>query len=1110
MQWNAEGILSQHAGYSKKTELENFLYAKKISVCCIQETHLKPEKPFTIRGYQCFRSDRIDRRNWGVLTLVKNSIPAYVEKSHSGGAEFQQLQLKVNNMELKLLNYYYPNDRSLSLSSLQVPSTNYIAVGDFNGHSQSWGYNHLDQRGEEIESWQDEHSLLLINKASDKPTFYSRRWHSTSTPDLAFATSDISGTISREVGNQLGGSDHLPIILTVNGVNLTAGPAITRWNYKKANWGLYRHRVNTLISELQVQNRDINTVTKQFNSIILKAAKDAIPKGFRRNYKPFWSNTLQEREEAMIKARQEAESNPSLANHIKWNKAFAEFQRTKLEEKRKSWRMKTAALNFDKDCNKLWRLTQSLNEDTFTPRQTIILEENGKLSTGKQAADLFAERFKSDSNMNIHQDSHREIRAELQAAREPIDILPQMKEPITMREMQYGIAKLKFKKSPGPDEISNEMIINLGPAAKTKLLEIYNHSWMNGTVPQVWREAITIPIHKKGKCKSQASSYRPISLTSTVGKVLERVVNHRLKWHLESEHILAPEQAGFRECYSIEDQVTYLSQSIEDAFQKMEKVLTLWVDFKQAFDKVWKEELVVKLQRCGIHSNMIRWIQSYLHNRRTKVRLDGIHSKKVLICQGVPQGGVVSPTLFLVYINDLVKDLPAGVKAALYADDLVLYCTNKHTPTMQSQMQQAVDMLKTWTEKWHVTINLEKTSTSLFTLSPKDTVPNLYLGNILIKEENYPTYLGVTFDRRLTWKQQIENAVGKARRRLGLLRKLAGTSWGANEQTLKKVYNGVVRPHLEYCSAAWATSANTHLKSLDKVNNQALRVITGAMKSTPILEMLKITNIQSLSHRRDTKTMIQMDKYNSMQMHPMKARLDEPVLERLKRSSFVHQGKKLQRQHQADLPLNTMPLKPTLQPVLWEQASDNLQISTSINGLELGQDYNELQKRTATLSMIQERYPEHTYIQAYTDGSAVNAVRNGGAGIYILYPENQQRETRYAPTGKYCSNFSAEAQAIEQAAGMIYSSNSDCSQAVIFTDALAVLQALKSGKLSHLRSVLDKVSERYKVTLQWVPLHCGVPGNERADSLAKKGGECEQPDNEVTYFEKKRAIQAIR
>ncbi|BFY97175.1 hypothetical protein BsWGS_00215 [Bradybaena similaris] len=93
---------------------------------------------------------------------------------------------------------------------------------------------------------------------------------------------------------------------------------------------------------------------------------------------------------------------------------------------------------------------------------------------------------------------------------------------------------------------------------------------------------------------------------------------------------------------------------------------------------------------------------------------------------------------------------------------------------------------------------------------------------------------------------------------------------------------------------------------------------------------------------------------------------------------------------------------------------------------------------------------------------------------------------------------------------MIYSSNSDCSQVVIFTDALAVLQALKSGKLSHLRSVLDKVSERYKVTLQWVPSHCGVPGNERADSLAKKGGECEQPDNEVTYFEKKRAIQAIR
>ena len=682
-------------------------------------------------------------------------------------------------------------------------------------------------------------------------------------------------------------------------------------------------------------------------------------------------------------------------------------------------------------------------------------------------------------------------------------------ELFTMAELQKAISRLKSKKSPGPDEISNEMLINLCSAAKVKLLEIFNLSWEKGQVPQIWREAITIPILKKGKIRTQASSYRPISLTSCVGKTLERIINHRLKWYLESEQILVPQQAGFRECYSIEDQVTYLSQAVEDAFQEKKKVLAMWVDFKQAFDKVWKDGLIAKLKRNGIQGNMIRWIQSFLHNRRTRVSIDGVQSRKVLLHQGVPQGGVISPTLFLVYINDLVKDLPAGVKAALYADDLALWCTDEYTTTANVRMQQATDLLMTWAEKWHVTINTDKTSTTLFTLSPRDKAVTIHLGTTLLKEENFPTYLGVTFDKRLTWSKHIENAEGKARRRLGLLRKLAGTSWGANEKTLKKVYNGVIRPHLEFGATAWSSAADSHLQSLDRVQNQALRLITGSMKTTPILEMQKITTMQTLSYRRDTQTMIQMEKFSSIQSHTMKTRLDDLALGRLKRSSFVHRGKRLKRQYQADLPMRTTLLKPTLYPVPWEQASGTIQINTSVSGLAPGDESNDLQKRSAALGMIHENYPEQSWIHVYTDGSATSAVKNGGAGIFITYPDNHC-DTKYISTGKFCSNYTAEIQAIEEAAKMINNTSSDCHQVAIFTDALSVLQALQSGKLPHLSAELSKVAVKYRIVLQWVPSHCGIPGNETADKLAKKGGECEQEDNEVTYFEKKRAIQSIR
>ena len=138
-----------------------------------------------------------------------------------------------------------------------------------------------------------------------------------------------------------------------------------------------------------------------------------------------------------------------------------------------------------------------------------------------------------------------------------------------------------------------------------------------------------------------------------------------------------------------------------------------------AFDKVWIDGLSVKLMRNGVANNTLKWIQSYLFNRRARVSIDQISSRKILLRQGVPQSGVLSASLFLVFINDLVSELPRGVKAALYADDLVLGCKEEHASTTIYIIQQAIDQLKAWTEDWCVTLNKDKSSTTLFTLSPK-------------------------------------------------------------------------------------------------------------------------------------------------------------------------------------------------------------------------------------------------------------------------------------------------------------------------------------------------------------------------------------------------------
>ena len=155
------------------------------------------------------------------------------------------------------------------------------------------------------------------------------------------------------------------------------------------------------------------------------------------------------------------------------------------------------------------------------------------------------------------------------------------------------------------------------------MLDIFNLSWKTGHVPQIWREANMIPIHKKGKDKLKTSSYRPISLKSCVGKVMERRINTRLMRHLETNNLIAKEQAGFRQNRSTEDQAAYFAQKVEDGFQEKQDTLAVWIDMEKAFDKVWKDGLRLKLRKNGISGCMYRWLSQYLENRKARVQLNG-------------------------------------------------------------------------------------------------------------------------------------------------------------------------------------------------------------------------------------------------------------------------------------------------------------------------------------------------------------------------------------------------------------------------------------------------------------------------------------------------------
>ncbi|BFZ17227.1 hypothetical protein BsWGS_20266 [Bradybaena similaris] len=263
--------------------------------------------------------------------------------------------------------------------------------------------------------------------------------------------------------------------------------------------------------------------------------------------------------------------NPSPANIKLYNDKKDEFNKEKITSCQNAWHEKTSNLNMEKDTNKLWNLIKAINEDTTDNRQKIVIKEAEKQYTGKNAANLLADYYSNECNTTIPKPHAQKVNRDIKDKFKHQNPTPSMTTPFTMEELHRATTKLKKKNAPEKDGVTNEMITHLGPAAKEKLLLIYNQSWNSGKFPDKWRKAVILPIKKSQKPKSDKASYRPISLLRSLGKVMERMVNTRLMKNLEEKHLIPNPQTVYRKNHSTEDQLIYLAQEIENAFQDPKK-----------------------------------------------------------------------------------------------------------------------------------------------------------------------------------------------------------------------------------------------------------------------------------------------------------------------------------------------------------------------------------------------------------------------------------------------------------------------------------------------------------------------------------------------------------
>ena len=387
------------------------------------------------------------------------------------------------------------------------------------------------------------------------------------------------------------------------------------------------------------------------------------------------------------------------------------------------------------------------------------------------------------------------------------------------------INSLPLNKACGLDGISCRLLKEAAPIVAPSLTHIINLSITTGIFPDEWKLARVSPIYKEG-VKSDPNNYRPISVLPVISKLIERVVFDQFYEYLIVHDLLADTQSGFRPRHSTQ---TALLEATNEWYLNIDNGLingVLFLDLKKAFDTVDHRILLQKLQLYGVDSNTLMWFKSYLTDRKQKTFVNGQMSDFCPIICGVPQGSILGPLLFLIYINDLPACHLHSVPR-MYADDTSLTLSSSDPLDLQSKLNHDLAQIQTWLQANKLSLNVKKTKFSI--IGSHNRLANLnHQFDVKINEhylERAKTYkyLGIDLDESLSWDSHIDNVVKKASAGLGAIKRVRNL---VPRETLITIYKALVQPYFDYCSSVWGSIGVCQSERLQKLQNRAARLIT--------------------------------------------------------------------------------------------------------------------------------------------------------------------------------------------------------------------------------------------------------------------------------------------
>ena len=364
------------------------------------------------------------------------------------------------------------------------------------------------------------------------------------------------------------------------------------------------------------------------------------------------------------------------------------------------------------------------------------------------------------------------------------------------------------------------------------LCDIFNMSLSSGTVPDELKTAKKNPLFKKDNPEC-IENYRPVALLSIFAKLLERLMYNRLYEFLTKNNILIIEQFGVRKNYSTSLSIMCFSDYILQEIDKGNFCCGVFMDLSKAFDTIDHHILLQKLYLYGIRGLPLQWFHSYLSNRKQYVVVDGVESTQLDVNLGVPQGSVLGPLLFLIYVNDIVNSSNL-LKFSLFADDTVVLYSHKNVTTLVSTINQELQMLNDWFKCNKLFLNFKKTKYVLFHSKRKRIPPNIdsiKIGNNVIERTESINFLGILIHESLEWKHHIANISSKLSRSIGVLSKLRHF---LPSRIMVSIYNAIILPHLNYCNEIWGKTYKVHVDKLYILQKRAIRLVTNSDFRSPI------------------------------------------------------------------------------------------------------------------------------------------------------------------------------------------------------------------------------------------------------------------------------------